>query len=247
MGEERVYRRGMGLSPKKRNFEILEFETDLWISLESSAWHQGLEGEIRGLVVMLRETLKEYIKSDPMFLTSYEPWEVLPGAPPIAVDMAKAATKAGVGPMAAVAGAFARYVGRWIREITGSSHVLVENGGDIYIYGHRPITVSVHAGASPLSDKVGVRLAPEGELGICTSSGVVGHAVSFGKADACAVICDDVVDADAFATAFGNRVKSAEDIQEVLNLAKGMADIKGILIIVGDAMGAWGEIELIGL
>ena len=237
----------MGISPERTNFEVIVQETDLWISMDSSAWYQGLEVEIRGFVFTLREIIKEYIKSDPLFLTSLEPREALPGAPKVVLDMVQGGRKAGVGPMAAVAGAVAREVGRHIREITGSRHVMVENGGDIYIYGSRPLTVAVYAGISSLSDKVGIRLQPSGELGICTSSGTVGHSISFGKADACAVICDDVVVADAFATAFCNRVKSAEDISEVLNLAKGCADVKGILVILGEALGAWGEIELIGL
>ena len=247
MYEERVYRRGMSGGLGMLNFEVIEQETDLWISMEASACYPGLQEEIRGFVLRLRKTLKDYLEQDPAFLITLEPYRILPGAPPIAVDMAVAASKAGVGPMAAVAGAFARDVGREIRRLTNCSKVMVENGGDIYLFGSDSITVAVYAGNSPLCDKVGISLKLEGELGICTSSGTVGHSLSFGKADACAVICDDVVVADAFATAFCNKVKAKEDIQQVLTAAKSSPDIKGALVIIGDALGAWGDLELIGL
>lgn len=229
------------------NFEIVEEETDLWISMEASAFYPGLEEEIRGFVLSLRESLKDYLALDPGFLTSLEPCEVLQEAPPIAAEMARAVRLAGVGPMAAVAGAFARDVGRFVRSKTSCSNVVVENGGDIYIYGNHPITAAVYAGSSPLSDKIGLRLRVDGELGICTSSGTVGHSLSFGRADACVVICDDVLVADAFATAFCNRVKFKEDVQLILDAAREQQDIRGALVIIGDALGAWGKIELVSL
>ena len=45
-------------------------------------------------------------------------------------------------------------------------------------------------------------------MGICTSSGTVGHSLSFGKADAVCVKAKSVSLADAAATAIGNMVKS---------------------------------------
>ena len=247
MYEERIYRRGMGGGPELTDFEIMEEETDLWISMDSSAFYPGIEEEIKGFVVELRKELLDYIRNDPQFLTALEPWDVLRSAPAIAVEMAEAARKAGVGPMAAVAGAVAREAGREIRKRTGACRVMVENGGDIFVFGKHPITVAVFAGSSPLSDKVGIRLNLKGELGICTSSGTVGHSLSFGKADACVVVCEDVLVADAFATAFCNRIKTKDDIEQVLTEARDQPDVKGVLVIIGDALGAWGEIELVGL
>lgn len=230
-----------------KDFEVVEQETDLWISMDASAYYPGIQLEIRGFVVGLRAELSGYIRNDPYFLHVLEPYSLLPGAPQIAVDMAAAAEKAGVGPMAAVAGAVARDVGRFIAEKTGCNKLVVENGGDIYIRGDHPLTVAVYGGDSPLSEKVGIRVNVSGELGVCTSSGTVGHSLSFGAADAVAVISDDAAVADAFATAYCNQVKCREDISQVLEKARNRPDIKGIVIIVGDALGAWGHLELVDL
>lgn len=229
------------------DFEIVEQETDLWISMDSSFYYPDLEEETRGFVVELREALKSYIEKDYLFLTSLKPRDVLQSAPAMAADMAKAARKAGVGPMAAVAGAVAREAGRFITQKTGCCKLLVENGGDIYIRGHETATVAVYAGASPLSERVGIRVNATGELGVCSSSGTVGHSLSFGLADAVAVVSQDVLTADAYATAYCNQVKCRDDISTLLEKAKVNRDIKGVVVIIGDALGAWGDLKLMDL
>jgi len=107
--------------------------------------------------------------------------------------------------------------------------------------------VAVYAGSSPLSNKIAVKIKLTGEAGVCTSSGTVGHSLSFGKADACAVICDEVLVADAFATAYCNKVKTKEDIQQVLAEAKDQPEVRGVLVVMGDALGVWGDLELVAL
>ena len=51
-------------------------------------------------------------------------------------------------------------------------------------------------------------------ISICTSSATVGHSLSFGKADAVTNTSKDASIADAAATAVGNIVKSAGDIEK---------------------------------
>jgi hypothetical protein len=51
--------------------------------------------------------------------------------------------------------------------------------------------------------------------------------------------------ADAAATAIGNLVESKKDIKMALERGIEISGVSGILIIVGDAFGAIGEIELI--
>ncbi len=89
--------------------------------------------------------------------------------------------------------------------------MVIENGGDIYAVLNDEFVLSVFAGNSPLSERIGL-VIPEGKKkwGICTSAGTVGPSLSFGKADAVVVICEDILLADAYATAFGNKVKSPE-------------------------------------
>ena len=148
--------------------------------------------------------------------------------------------------MAAVAGALAERVGRALEPL--SAEVIVENGGDIYLKVASPATVSLFAGKSPLSHRVGLKIDPElTPLGVCTSSGTVGHSFSFGRADAACVLAPNAALADAAASALGNRVQQAGDIAAALEWAAALPDILGAVVIVGDKLGAWGRVELVPL
>jgi Uncharacterized conserved protein len=145
--------------------------------------------------------------------------------------------------MAAVAGAISEYVSRELESL--SDEILAENGGDIYMNFKSDRKVLVYAGSSPFSCKVAVKIPKElMPVGVCTSAGTVGHSLSFGKADAVMVISKDTLLADAAATALGNMVKTSEDIQAALDRAKTVEGILGVLIIIGDKMGLWGQVDL---
>ncbi len=159
--------------------------------------------------------------------------------------MSAAAQRAGVGPMAAVAGAIAEAVGQALSEKFGCREVVVENGGDIWAQTVSSLTVSVYAGGSPLSGKVGMVVPPDlSPLAICTSSGTVGHSLSFGRADAVMVVCRDAALADAYATAFGNRLTTTADIEPQLDQARTDPAIISALFIIGGTMGICGPCEL---
>ena len=122
----------------------------------------------------------------------------------------------------------------------------MENGGDIYLKSLRRRTIGVFAGGSPLTGKLGLDIAPEDTpLGICTSSGTVGHSLSFGKADAVIVLADSATLADAAATAIGNRVKDVADIEKGIEFAQDIGRLKGVVIIKDDRLGVWGEVKLV--
>lgn len=145
--------------------------------------------------------------------------------------------------MAAVAGAIADFVGAGLADY--STDVIVENGGDIYIKSTRKRVVGIFAGTSPLTGKIGIEIDNKGiPLGVSTSSGTVGHSLSFGKADAVVVLAKTAVLSDAAATAIGNLIQGPENIPEGIEFARGIEDIKGIIIIIGDKMGAWGEVNI---
>src|SRR4030042_1905049 len=107
-------------------FNVAEQETDLYIRAASN-----LQRKTRRLVSKYRRQLEKYIEKNPEFQTSLEPVNVPESAPAIVKDMAAAGAKAGVGPMAAVAGAIAEYVGKELLEF--SPEIIVENGGGVFI------------------------------------------------------------------------------------------------------------------
>jgi ApbE superfamily uncharacterized protein (UPF0280 family) len=216
-------------------------ETDLYILARTP-----LEWEAHEVVINLRHQLEEYIKANPLFQTSLVPLPEDPRAPKIVKELLTASQKAGVGPMAGVAGAMAEFVGREL--LASTPEVVVENGGDIFMQSSAERKIGLFAGESPLNMKVGLRIPPEKTpLGICTSSGTVGHSMSFGKADAVCVISPSAALADAAATALGNQVGGKRDIERVLKEGRTISGVEGIVIIVGDALGAWGEYELVTL
>jgi len=167
--------------------------------------------------------------------------------PDIVATMVAAAGKAGVGPMAAVAGVLAEAVGRDL--LAASPVVMIENGGDVFLAGACSYTVGIFAGRSPFSDRLGIRLKrPEKfSAGICTSSATVGHSLSLGKADAMCVYADSAAFADALATAMGNRIRSVDDLNIVVEDALAFDSVHGAVAILGDKLAAAGEVELIPL
>jgi len=238
--EERKYRRRIRAEGLV-SFNVRVKETDLWVSSE-----RDLTKETSELVFGYRYQLESYIKSHPEFLTTLKPYPEDPYAPNIIKDMIMLTRDLGVGPMASVAGAIAQYVAMGLLE--SADQIIVENGGDIFLKVNRDVTVSIFAGESSLSEKIGLfittRLMP---LGICSSSGSVGHSLSMGSADVICLISPSAILADGAATAIGNRIKSKKDMEMVREYADGFGGILGGVAIMGDIMATWGDLELVDL
>ncbi len=219
------------------SFNVVVKETDLYIRASSD-----LKRKAQRLVLKYRQQLEGYIERHPKFLSSLEPLTV-DNAPRIVTEMAEAAKKTGVGPMAAVAGAIAEFVGKELLEL--SPEVIVENGGDIYLKSATDRLIGIYAGKSPLTGKVGLEISgKDTPLGICTSSGTVGHSLSLGQADAVIVLSKSTALADAAATAIGNMIKVADDIPHGIEHAIGIKGLNGVIIIKDDKMGLWGKVKI---
>ena len=226
----------------KNNFKVFNVsvkETDLFISADSDLTQLALAS-----VHQLRYSLESYIVVHREFLTSLIPVPYDELAPVIVRDMMLASIKAGVGPMAAVAGAVAEHVGREL--LRESRNVIIENGGDIYLKSNHDVHVGLYAGKSPLTNQVSIKIwKEEMPIGICTSSGTVGHSLSFGCADACCVKSRSVALADAAATAVGNLIQSKKNLQYAMKAGMEIEGVLGIVIIIGDQLGAKGDNEIV--
>ena len=237
MFEERTYR-NLVKTDDLVTFQVIVKETDLLIRAA-----KDISREARESVLKYRHQIETYIERNPPFQGSLSPLLDDPYAPGIIREMIRTSQVAQVGPMAAVAGAMAESVSRDLLEL--SQEVIVENGGDIYLATSRERTIGIYAGSSPLSLKLGIVLQPEDTpLGICTSSGTVGHSLSFGKADAVCILSKSAALADAAATAVGNMIQEGKDIDRGLEKGKEIEGVLGTLIIVGEKMGVWGDIRL---
>ncbi len=222
-------------------FNVIVKETDLYILAT-----QDLQEQATSSVMKHRLPLEEYIAGHPLFRHSLEPCEVEDDAPDIVRNMARAAAVVGVGPMAAVAGAIAEAVGRDL--LVYSPEVIVENGGDIFAKVARTRLIGVFAGESKFTGKIALEISPDNTpLGICTSSGTVGHSLSLGAADAVIVISPLTALADAAATAIGNKITDTDDIDRVIEEAKAIEGLAGVVIIKDDRIGVWGDVKLVPL
>jgi len=216
-------------------------ETDLHILAPENVDNQALQ-----LVTDVRSGIERYIAARPLFLDDLVPLPMDERAPEVVRQMLAAGLLAGVGPMAAVAGVVAQWVGSELRA-AGQAEVIVENGGDLYVARNQPCTVAVYGGESPLSGTLGICLQPDRmPCGVCCSSGTIGHSLSMGKADAVVAVASDTALADAAATRLGNEVgKSRQSIDLALALAETIDGLSGVLILSGNQLGAWGDIELV--
>lgn len=231
----RVHQKSEGLV----TYQVQIAESDLMISSD-----KNLHNEILIILKELRKRVKDACDSINDFRDSLVPLYV--NSNDIMIQqMIDASIKANVGPMAAIAGTISEYIVKELSSKGITCEIIVENGGDIFINSKIDRKVMVFAGKSVFSNKLGIILRKElMPIGICTSAGTIGHSKSFGKADAVVVISKDNALADAMATSIGNIVKSENDISEAIEFGKNIEGVLGILIIIGEKMGVWGEVEL---
>jgi uncharacterized protein len=226
----------------KENFILKETQCTI-ISDSQKAIQSGIESIKRN-----RQELELYVRTNPKFLYTLTPI-VAPEKPLVARLMALATEIAGVGPMAAVAGAIADLA---VEDMTreGCQVAVVEDGGEISAISNKPIDVAVAAGEEPLSKRFGFRLT-EFPIGVATSSGRFSHALSFGDAEAAIVFCKNATLADAAATAVGNVVKgenSRAGIQAGISKGLSIEGVNGVLILYMGQVGTAGKIpQIIGV
>lgn len=237
---ERSYRSRFS-SDERRWFCVKFLESDLWIGVDSGSYRASMEADTYAMLVDLRRQMDAYLLMDPAYKAALTPYDAGLEAPAILKEMSRVSHKTGIGPMSAVAGAVAKKVA----EFLGTQEVIVENGGDIYAQAASDMDISVFAGQSPLSEKIGLHIsAAEFPLGICTSSGTVGPSLSLGRADAVMIVCRDVLLADSYATAMANRIKTVNDLQSVIDRISDIPEILGAIAVKDDRMAITGRFEL---
>jgi hypothetical protein len=220
------------------SFRVAVKQTDLLISCG-----HDLRQVARKLVLHFRRQIEEYIMEHPRFLCSLSPLAADPLAPPVVKAMLEAGRQAGVGPMAAVAGALAEAVGRGLLEFT--PEVMVENGGDVFIATDRVREICILAETSELTGLTVALSDYSAPVGVCTSSGRLGHSLSLGRSDAVTAVAPSTALADAAATAIGNQVQGPRDIEKALALAQSLG-LVAVAVLVQGRLGLWGGLAVTG-
>lgn len=220
------------------SFNVRIDTTDLFIRADVNLHDKAYE-----VLKSARAELEEHIRKHDDFLHSLNPIIPYGDEGKIAAVMYSASAAAGVGPMAAVAGAIAEKVGRDLLDYTGE--IIVENGGDIWMTLKKPAVIGIYVNNIYFKNNIGIKINPENTpCSVCTSTSKLGHSLSFGKADSVTVIAGSGALADAAATAVCNMVQSENDIEAALDFAMSIDGVSGCLIIFRDKLAALGKIEL---
>ena len=219
-------------------FNVKIDTSDLFIRADSNLYDEAYNA-----LKMARTELETYISNHEEFIHSLNPLAFHGDEGEITSEMHKASLSAGVGPMAAVAGTIAEYVGKALLDY--SSEVIIENGGDLWMKLTKPAVIGIYINNIYFKDNLGIKINPEKTpCSVCTSTSKLGHSISFGKADSVTIIAETGALADAMATAVCNMVKTEDDMEKALNFGLSINGVRGCLIIFRDKFAALGDIEL---
>jgi len=191
-----------------------------------------------------RLDIERQIRKDDFFMTTIEPYDPPSGSSSVVRRMCEAARAAGVGPMATVAGGIAQEAAEAMIA-HGCTHCWVDNGGDIALVLEQPATVEIFSNPGS-SNAIGLELEPtNGLIGVCTSSGRIGHSISFGDSDAAVAISDDAYLADALATAIANAVKDRSSMNRCFDGLKHLRGFTGGLVLRDGDVAMFGRLPRI--
>ena len=230
----------------KESFRLKE--TFVWITADEKRYVEIAKEDI----TQRRKELERFVRWHPYFLVTLERYQIdeveVSGTiekdelPEIVRRMIVTAGKFGIGPMSAVAGTLAEFAVEAMQD-AGATYAMVDNGGDIALISDREVLVGIYAGESQFSNEIALRVKPSSSLiGICTSSGTVGHSISFGTADAATVISTSASLSDAAATALCNAITDAHSITEAFRSINHVESIDGALVIYKDMLATWGKV-----
>jgi ApbE superfamily uncharacterized protein (UPF0280 family) len=213
--------------------------TDIWIWTEGAPDRKRIQGYLEDAY----SALEQYIQENKEFVWSLHPVEFSDTAPDIVKHMCICAQEAEVGPMAGVAGAISDCLGQRLSE--DYPYIICNNGGDIYYKTEKEQQFLISAQGSPFHNKILID-APSAEKGrgLCTSSGISGHSMNMGRAFAVSILASDACLADVWATSISNKVTSHLTIDAALEYCKSQKGIKGVVILVDQYLGAWGDIKI---
>ena len=163
--------------------------------------------------------------------------------------MEKASRISDVGPMATVAGTISQLSLNYLIK-NKSKNSIVENGGDIALINNKKVICGIYSNNKILGNNIGFKLKPRKKpLGICSSSGKIGHSISFGKSDCVTIIGNKSSICDGLATRIANQIKEENSEIAINNAIECLERYKeyfdSALIIYKDNVATFGKIPKI--
>ena len=206
--------------------------------------------DLKNYIYSIRSQLKSYILNNQDFLISLEPLKCDDEDLPVIVKkMYESSNFADVGPMACVAGTVSELSLGYLMELD-SKYSIVENGGDIALVNDEKVLCGIYSNNRVLGNDIAFEIKPRKKsLGICTSSGKIGHSISFGISDSVSVISKSPSLADGLATRIANEVNgktSEEKVTNALECCEGYREFfEGVLIISDNNVATIGRLPKI--
>ncbi len=205
--------------------------------------------DLKRYIYSLRWDLKEYISRNPDFSLSLEAIDEDEEAPQIVKQMIRASSIAEIGPMACVAGTISEMSLEYLINLD-SKYSIVENGGDIALINDKKLLCGIYSNNQILDNNIAFEIkARKSPLGICTSSGKIGHSISFGEADCVSVISKSSSVADGLATRIANEVMGGDSEEKVYNAVECCENFReffeGVLIISDNNVATIGKLPKI--
>ena len=205
--------------------------------------------ELKRYIFSIRQDLKNYILKNDDFLLSLDPIKTDEDLPLIVKTMVDASSIADVGPMACVAGSISELSLNYLIG-NDSKYSIIENGGDIALINDEDVLCGIYSNNHVLGNDIAFKIkARKKPLGICTSSGKIGHSISFGEADSVTVISKSSSVADGLATRIANEVTGSTSEDKLSNALECCENYReffdGVLIVSQDHVGTVGRLPKI--
>lgn len=206
--------------------------------------------DLNGYVFNLRKDLKEYIFRNDEFSISLEPLKMpddeLPG---IVFKMYESSILSDVGPMACVAGTISEMSLDYLIN-NGSSYSIVENGGDIAVVNDKKVLCGIYSNNDVLGNDIAFEIKKrKNPFGICSSSGRIGHSISFGESDCVTVLGKSASLCDGLATRIANCANGESSQDRIVNALECGDEYRELfdsaLIICGGNVGTIGKLPKI--
>lgn len=206
--------------------------------------------DLKHYIFSIRSDLKNYIAKNQDFLLLLEPLKLNDESQPLIIKtMLKSSDICDVGPMACVAGTISELSLNYLIK-NNTQYSIVENGGDIALINNETVLCGIYSNNEILGNDIAFKLKSRKKpLGICTSSGKIGHSISFGQSDSVTVISKSPSVADGLATRIANDVTGESSQDKVANALETAENYKeffeGILIISDKNIGTIGKLPKI--
>ena len=206
--------------------------------------------DLKRFIFSIRRDLKNYILRNNDFAIALKPLKIPDeDLSDIVLKMYESSRIADVGPMACVAGTISQLSLEYLIN-KKSSYSVVENGGDISLINDEKILCGIYSNNEILGNNIAFEIkSRKNPLGICTSSGKIGHSISFGDSDSVTVIGNSAALCDGLATRIANEVVGETNEDKVSNAAEFCDNFKqhfrGALIICGKSVATVGRLPKI--